>query len=143
MFRQAASVRKKKTAFFRNENGGTMVEFAIAASIFVLMLMGILEFGYATWTKNSLASDARQGARYAIVHGGQSGAVADSAAIANYVKSKTGLGSSIVVQPTWSDPSGKLPGSRVAVKVKRAIPRFGPILPARTDSSISTMIVLF
>jgi Flp pilus assembly protein TadG len=131
------------SSFRNDESGAAMVEFAIAATVFIMILLGILEFGYAAWAKNSVAADAREGARYAVVHGGQSGRVADSAMVANFVKSKTSLGNSIVVIPTWSDPTQKMPGSRIAVKVKNAVPRRGPFLPARTDSSMSTMVILF
>ena len=120
-----------------------MVEFAIAATVFTSILLGILEFGFASWAKNSVTSDAREGARYAIVHGGQSGRVADSTMIANYVKSRTSLDNSIVVVPTWADPTNKTAGTTVAVKVKHAVPRYGPFLAAHTDSSTSTMVIVY
>jgi Flp pilus assembly protein TadG len=129
--------------FCNDESGGAMVEFAIAATIFISMLLGIIEFGLASWQKNSVAADAREGARYAIVHGGQSGSIADSAAIANYVKSKTSLDNTIVVKTTWTDPSNKLAGSRVTVKVLHPVPRRGPFLAAHTDSASSTMVILY
>ncbi len=88
-------------------------------------------------------TDAREGARYAIVHGGQSGRVADSTMIANYVKSRTSLDNSIVVVPTWADPTNKTAGTTVAVKVKHAVPRYGPFLAAHTDSSTSTMVIVY
>jgi len=105
-----------------------MAEFAIAMTIFIVVLLGIFEFGYAVWQKNSVAADAREGARYAIVHGAQSGRLADSTMVADYVKSRTALGNSIIVIPTWSDPTLKKPGSTVQVKVKHAVSRFGPFL---------------
>lgn len=125
------------------EEGGAMVEFAIASTVFVSILLGILEFGFAAWAKNSVTSDAREGARYAIVRGGQSGRVADSTMIANYVKSQTSLDNSIVVVSTWADPTNKTPGTTVAVKVKHAVPRRGPFIRAHTDSSTSTMIIVY
>jgi Flp pilus assembly protein TadG len=119
-----------------------MVEFAVTATVFTMILLGILEFGFAAWSKNSLAADAREGARFAMVHGTQSGRTTDSAGVANYVKSKTALGSSIVVVTTWQDGS-KEPGKTVTVKVKKSQPRRGPFLPARVDSSMSKMVIIF
>jgi len=119
-----------------------MAEFALAASVFITMLLGILEFGLATWQRNSVVSDAREGARYAIVHGSESGRLATTDSVANYVKSKTSLDNSIQVVTTWDD-AGEVPGTRVSVKVKHAVPRRGPFIPAHTDSSTSTMIILF
>ena len=118
-----------------------MVEFAIAAAVFISMLLGIIEFGYAQWARNSISSGAREGARFAIVRGSASGRVTDSAGVANYVKSKTVLDASIVVITTWSPD--KSPGSLVTVRVKHASPRIGPFLQARTDSASSTMIVVY
>lgn len=134
---------KPRSSTLHNEKGAAMVEFAIAATVFISVLLGILEFGYASWAKNSVTSDAREGARYAIVRGGQSGRVADSTMIADYVKSKTSLGSSIVVIPTWADPTNKTIGTTVTVKVKHAVPRYGPFLAAHIDSSTSTMIIVY
>jgi Flp pilus assembly protein TadG len=135
-------MRASAGCFLEDDSGAAMVEFAIATSVFITLLLAILEFGFAAWARNSVAADAREGARYAIVHGGQSGRTADSATIANYVKSKTSLDNSIVVLTTWEDVN-KTPGKRVTVKVKHAVPRRGPFLPAHTDSSSSTQIILF
>jgi Flp pilus assembly protein TadG len=132
--------RRKK--FFCDDGGGAMVEFAIATGVFVTLLMGIVEFGYAAWARNSVASDAREGARYAIVHGSESGRIADSAMVADYVKSRTSLGNSIVVVPTWAK-ADKSPGSRITVKVKHVVSRAGSFLGAHTDSSSSTMIIIY
>src|SRR5690242_3225445 len=106
-----------------NRKGGAMVEFALAMTVFTLFVFGILEFGYVAWQKNGVANDAREGSRYAMVHGTRSGSTADSAAVANYVKSKTTLDNSIVVITTWTPD--KEPGSTVVVKVKHFVPRLG------------------
>jgi Flp pilus assembly protein TadG len=119
-----------------------MVEFAVAGGTFVVVLIGILEIGLAAWAKNGVASDAREGARYAIVHGSQSGRIADEAMVSAYVKSRTTLDQTIQVTTTWADPD-KEPGTTVSVKVKHAVPRRGPFLPAHTDSSTSTMLIVF
>jgi len=124
-----------------NESGAAMVEFAIAVTVFSVLLLGILEFGFAAWAKNSVAADAREGARYAIVHGSQSGRVATPDSVTNFVKARTNLDATIVVTTNWS-PDNK-PGSLVKVRVKHVVPRRGPFLAAHTDSSSSTMIILF
>jgi Flp pilus assembly protein TadG len=136
-------MRASGVRFCGDETGAAMVEFAIASTVFVTILLGILEFGYAAWAKNSVGAAAREGARYAIVHGGQSGRIADSAMVANYVKSKTALDNTIVVVTTWANVTTKDPGTTVSVKVRHAVPRRGPFLPTRTDSSTSTMVILY
>ena len=120
-----------------------MVEFSIVAAVFSFMLLGMFEFGYAAWARSSVAADAREGARYAMVRGTTSLlGTADSASVANFVKTKTGLDQSIVVVTTWS-PSTKKAGSLVTVKVRHVTSRRGPFLPTRTDSASSTMIVVY
>jgi Flp pilus assembly protein TadG len=46
-----------------------MVEFALIAPLFFLLLFSIIEFGRAVYYIQMLNSAAREGARYAIVHG--------------------------------------------------------------------------
>jgi Flp pilus assembly protein TadG len=46
-----------------------MVEFALIAPLFFLLLFSIIEFGRAVYYIQMLNNAAREGARYAIVHG--------------------------------------------------------------------------
>ena len=48
------------------QRGATLVEFAIAATVFLTAIFAVLEFGRALWIHNALADAARRGARYAI-----------------------------------------------------------------------------
>jgi Flp pilus assembly protein TadG len=119
-----------------------MVEFAIATTVFSMFLLGILEFGYAAWARNSVAADAREGARYAMVRSSSaSGHVATIDSVSNYVKSKTNLDASIVVSTTWVPNNNR--GSEVQVKVKHVVARRGPFIPAHTDSSTSKMVIMY
>jgi hypothetical protein len=55
----------------RNRNsqrGATLVEFSIAATVFLISMFAVLEFGRALWTHNALTDAARKGARYAVLH---------------------------------------------------------------------------
>ena len=47
-----------------------MVEFALIAPLFFFLLFSIIEFGRAVYYIQMLNNAAREGARYAIVHGG-------------------------------------------------------------------------
>jgi Flp pilus assembly protein TadG len=53
----------------KEQRGATLVEFAIAATVFLSVLFSVLEFGRALWAHNALADAARRGARYAVLHG--------------------------------------------------------------------------
>jgi Flp pilus assembly protein TadG len=50
--------------------GQALVETALILPVFLALLLGIVDMGRAVWATTSLASAAREGARYAIVHGG-------------------------------------------------------------------------
>jgi len=55
-------------SFKQNEKGSTLVEFAIAATVFLMAVFAVLEFGRALWAHNALVDAARRGARYAVLH---------------------------------------------------------------------------
>src|SRR5712691_3654470 len=59
----------------KNERGASLVEFSIAATVFLLAMFAVLEFGRALWVHNALTDAARKGARYAVVH--QASEIAD------------------------------------------------------------------
>jgi Flp pilus assembly protein TadG len=53
----------------RNENGAAAVEFAILASVLVMLIFGVLEFGLNFWQVQNLRAATREGARTAAVRG--------------------------------------------------------------------------
>ncbi|HLN98257.1 MAG TPA: TadE family protein [Pyrinomonadaceae bacterium] len=59
----------------KRQRGATLVEFSIAATVFLTVMFGVIEFGRVLWTHNALTDAARRGARYAVVH--QASEVAD------------------------------------------------------------------
>ena len=52
----------------KGERGSTVVEMAMAAGVFFMMIFGIIEFGRLLYTHNALTDAARRGARYAVLH---------------------------------------------------------------------------
>lgn len=63
-------------ALARRRSGGSgqgLAEFAFIIPMFLMMMFGIVDFGRVIWARNSLENAAREGARYAIVHGGSYG----------------------------------------------------------------------
>ena len=50
--------------------GQAMVEFALIVPIFILVLVSLFDLGHVVWANNALATAAREGARFAVVHGG-------------------------------------------------------------------------
>ncbi len=60
-------------AFTRSdESGQSLVEFALVLPLLLLIITGLFDVARATWQENTLAYSAREGTRYAIVHGSAS-----------------------------------------------------------------------
>lgn len=53
----------------RRTEGQATVEFALILPILVLVIVGLFDIARAVWLENSLAYAAREGTRYAQVHG--------------------------------------------------------------------------
>jgi Flp pilus assembly protein TadG len=51
----------------KNQEGAGLVEFAILAPLFVILLFGLLEFGLSLYAKEALTNASREGARYGVV----------------------------------------------------------------------------
>ena len=56
----------------RDERGQALVEFALTLPIVLLVVTGLFDVARAVWQENTLAYAAREGTRYAIVHGAAS-----------------------------------------------------------------------
>ena len=55
--------------YARDEDAQSLVEFALTLPLFLLIVTGLFDVGRAVWQENTLAFAAREGTRYAIVHG--------------------------------------------------------------------------
>jgi Flp pilus assembly protein TadG len=53
----------------RREGGQALTEFAIVLPIFLLIVFAAIDLGRVIWAADSLANAAREGARFASVHG--------------------------------------------------------------------------
>ena len=133
-------MRRPVRQLIRETDAAAMVEFAVATGVFFLIVLSILDFGYAAWERNSVETDAREGARYAMVRGNASGRTTSESEIQTYVRSKSSLGNSITVNATW-DYVDKRPGSVVTVTVTHV--RTRRLFLPDTARSSSAMIVVF
>ena len=102
--------------------GQAMVEFAIVAPIFFLMLFAIIDFGRYVYYVQVLNNAAREGARYAIVHGSNSfpssgpppaGMTSSDpsganvvAVVRNYATGVIGDSTVLQIQPSWLQSTG-------------------------------------
>jgi len=62
----------------RNRRGAAMVETAIVLPIFLILVLGIIEFGRALMVANMVTNAAREGARMAILDGSTNSEVQQS-----------------------------------------------------------------
>jgi hypothetical protein len=58
-----------RSLIHRDEGAQALVEFALVLPLFILIVTGLLDAARAVWQSNTLAYAAREGTRYAIVHG--------------------------------------------------------------------------
>lgn len=99
------------------ERGSSMVEFAIAATVLLLLLFGIVQFGRALYMYHTVSNAARIGARWAMVRGSFSCSAvnpvdncsASPSAVQTYVQSVVPIADSgtLSVATTWSSASLK------------------------------------
>lgn len=98
------------------EDGNALVEMAIGISLFLMILIGIIEMSLALYTYNYVSDAARDGSRWAIVRGadcstntpGLDHCNAAQSDIQTYVQSQTYPGintSNLTVTATWLQPS--------------------------------------
>jgi Flp pilus assembly protein TadG len=52
--------------------GQALVEFSLVLPVLLLLIVGVMDVSRAVWQENTLAYAAREGTRYAIVHGSAS-----------------------------------------------------------------------
>ena len=98
------------------QRGAAMVEFALGIMFFLVLVVGLIEFGRGVWIYTTVAHATRQGARYAMAHGSQNPASADQ--IRSVVASQAvGLDSSkLEVNTTWNPANQR--GATVQVRVR-------------------------
>lgn len=57
---------KATVANRKGERGAALLEFSLAATVFLVVIFGTLEFGRLLWSHNALTDATRRAARYAV-----------------------------------------------------------------------------
>jgi Flp pilus assembly protein TadG len=52
----------------RKQQGASLVEFAVLAPVFVVLLFGLVEFGMSIYSKEVIGNASREGARFGVVY---------------------------------------------------------------------------
>ena len=101
--------------------GATVIEFSLVFILFITMVAGVFELGRAIWAYNTLMHAAKQGVRYAMVHGARNPIPSGGTTVENYTKSQAvGLAPSSVNAVVNYYPDNK-PGSKVKVSASHTL----------------------
>ena len=120
-------MKKRLRKKCREEDGQSMVEFALILPIFLLILCGIIDFGWLFYNQLSLNNACREGARYAVVHTAEN---ADTHAIITHIENTTTTvfaNDGVDITVTYSAPSDPTSGD-ITVSLKADISFFTPVL---------------
>ena len=96
----------KKLKCGADQKGTTIVEFALVAITFFIILFGIFDLGIMAYSYHYVSYAARDATRWAIVHGADSSSPATGQDVEDYVKSsdRTPPGidpANLTVTPEW------------------------------------------
>lgn len=83
----------------RKEKGQATVEFALVLPLLILLIFGMMDFGWLFYNKIEVNNASREGARYAAIHWNESNYEADTT---NLVISYSS-GATVVVSPNEAD----------------------------------------
>jgi Flp pilus assembly protein TadG len=97
----------------RNRRGAAVVEFAIVAPVFFLLVFGMIEYGRMVMVQQVITNASREGARVAVLDGATTSDVQTK--VNDYLTSAKVSGATVVVDP--SPPSSAGYGAPVTVTV--------------------------
>ncbi|MGE5653202.1 MAG: TadE/TadG family type IV pilus assembly protein [Bacillota bacterium] len=124
----------------RDRRGQAIVEMALVLPIFILLVMGIIDFGRLYNAQISITHASREGAREAAV------GTIDSQVFTLNKGAATCLKTDLVMVSIKPDPSGRRKGDPIIVSVSYRLelitPVIGAMLGGTRDLSVSTMMRL-
>jgi len=107
----------------RDERGQAIIEFALVVGFLVILLVSILEMSLFLYTYATLTDAAKEGVRYAVVHGSSATSQSEpgsTQSVVNAVQTYTAVSLHTIpntdVQVNYLDDNNS-PGSRVQVSV--------------------------
>jgi Flp pilus assembly protein TadG len=123
-----------RVAVRKQEKGQNLVEFALILPIFLLLLIGMAEFGRGWMTRNILTGAAREGARVAAVEPDSPSSITQGQAAATAVLSSALIGVPPAVVNVNTNPGLSFPAVKVDVSYTYSVLLAGfiPGLPGPT-----------
>ena len=127
----------------RGEDGQAMVEFALILPIFLLILCGIIDFGWLFYNQLSLNNACREGARYAVVNTAEGNG---TQAIINHIENATTTvfaNDGVRIDIEYTTPSDPTAGD-VTVSMEADISFFTPVLSTvlGEEKTITSTVVM-
>jgi Flp pilus assembly protein TadG len=110
---RAACGRSPSRRARRNRRGTAVVEFAVVAPLFILLVFGMIEFGRMIMVQQIMTNASREGTRRAIIEGSTQTEVENL--VTNYLDNASVPGATVTVTP--SDLSNVGFGDPVSVSV--------------------------
>ena len=125
----------------KRQRGSALVESGLTMIVFLTVIFGLMDFGRMVWAYNLVSHAAREGTRYAMVHGRNSSHPATASDITNVVTSQAvGLApASLRVNVSWI-PNNK-PGSSVKVALQYTFSSVTNLAGSGTFGSTSQVII--
>jgi Flp pilus assembly protein TadG len=143
-----------------HEMGSALLEFVWAVAVFLALIFGIIQLGFAIYGYHWIAAAARMGSRYAMLHGSScvangSSCTATAAQIQSYVlsqdypgvsTSQMSVSTSYAAYPAGAtcspNPNCSNPGNLVTVKVSYTFLLSIPFVPSSNLSMSSSSAVV-
>ncbi|MEE1137978.1 MAG: TadE/TadG family type IV pilus assembly protein [Acutalibacteraceae bacterium] len=127
----------------KGEDGQAMVEFALILPIFLLILCGIIDFGWLFYNQLSLNNACREGARYAVVNTAEGNG---TQAIINHIENATTTvfaNDGVRIDVEYTTPSDPTAGD-VTVSMEADISFFTPVLSTvlGSERTITSTVVM-
>lgn len=133
----------KLRKFYHNEDGQSMVELALTLPVLLILLCGILDFGWIYTNKLAVTYSSREGARYGVINAAHS--ELDSI-ITSKVKSSSPeyMRQALVITTSLTSPSDPRSGDvnvLVVYKFKMLTP-FASVLTGSDEYSVSAQCTM-
>lgn len=116
----------------RDEKGQSMVEFALVLPVLILVVFGIIDFGWLFFNKLAIENGAREGARYAAVQAAEQSITAMQTDVEERVAPNISVAHTVTISQRDMDidADGTDDIKYVTVQVEADVPLLTPIIGA-------------
>jgi len=150
--RCACKTRRSAQSLFLSEEGESLVSFALTLPTLLGFVFGVMQVCMGYYTYQWMSESAREGTRYAMVHGstcetsGGSSCTVSAANVTSYVKSLgiPNIGGGVATVVTTYPDGDEAPGHRVQVSITYTYPYRIPFMVSKSLSmtSVSVMYIV-